>query len=191
MKLFRKLRFFAEDIWQTICCHKWLTLFCAFVAVAGAVVGGVLVKVFECTWWYGNRYEYAFKLFEGGFGLFFTFFLWTAIFYFCLLCCCVNPHLKYVSLLPMFVACFYCGANTAAAIMARSVWGILFAVLVTVAEVAGYFFAVLSLCCTSSARRTLREAYCDTKVVLGILIAAFLTKIFAFFVVLRLLTSII
>lgn len=191
MKLLRKMRFFWEDVWQTICNHKWLSIFCALVAIAGTVVGGVLVKVFEYSWWYNNRYEFATKLFNAGFGLCFTFFLWSAVFYFCLLVCNMHPKARFLSLLTLFLSCFYCGANTAAAIIVWSVWGILFAVLVTAIEVAGYFLAVLASCCVVPSRRTLKEAYCDTKPVFSILLVAFILKIVTFFVILRVLTAVI
>ena len=191
MKILRKIKFWSEDLWQTLCLNKWKTIVCALVAIVGVIIGGIFVKVFQYTWWYNNRCDYAYKLFEGGFGLFFSFLIWTAVFYGCLLCCNLMPSLKYLSLAVLFFACFYCGANTAAAIICWSVWGVLFTVLVTLVEVVGYFLACLVNCCEISACRSIREAFCDTKPALKILIAAFVAKIIVFFIILQLLTAII
>ncbi len=191
MKVLRKIKFGAEDLWQTLCVHKWKTTVCALVAIVGVAVGGVFVKTFAYSWWYNNRCEYAYKLFEGNFGLLFSFLLWTAVFYGCLLACQLIPSIKYVSLVALAAACFYCGANTAAAIMCWSVWGILFALLVTSIEVVGYFLSCLLCCCQPAACRSVREAFCDTKPALLILIGAFAAKFIAFFIILRLLTAVI
>ena len=191
MKLFRKIKLTCEDIWQQACDHKWKTLICALVAVVGTVVGVALFKAFEYSWWYLNRCDYATKLFEGGFGLFFSFLIWSAAFYILLLCCNLVPQTKYLAMVLLFVACFYCGANTAATVTYWSVWGILFAILVTLVEIIGYMFSVLCSCCMPSACRTIRESFCDTKRSFHIIIAAFLLKTVMFFVILRLLTSVI
>ncbi len=191
MRLFRKVRFAAEDLWQTVCDHKWLSLVCTAVAVAGVVLGVILVNVFEYSWWYENRCNYAYRLFEGGLGLFFSFLLWTSVYYVCIAFCQTLPQIKYLSCLALFVACFYCGATAAAVIVCISVWGILFALLVSVAEVAGLLLACITACGTVCCRRTFREAICDTKLSFALLAVAFAVKIIAFFVILRLLTAVI
>lgn len=180
-----------EDIWQQACNHKWKTLVCLLVAVVGTAVGVVLLNVFKYTWWYFNRCEYATKLFDGGFGLFFSFLIWTTIFYFVLICCNLLPQTKYFVFLPLFVAALYCGANTAAAIECWSVWGILFAILVTSVELCGYFIAVVCCCSLPATCRTFRESFCDARLSLKVLLAAFLIKNIMFFAILRILTSII
>ena len=191
MRLFRTCKLVWEDSWQKLCHNKWKTICCALVAVAGVVVGVVLTNVFRYSWWFENRCEYASKLFDGGFGLFFSFLLWTAVYFLCLAMCNVFPSTKYLSCAALFAACFYCGANTMAAILYWSVWGVLFALLVTAVEVVGYFAACLVTCCEPSCCRTLKEAFCDAKLCFWVLAAAFLVKIVSFFVILRIITAVI
>lgn len=191
MRLLRNIKSACEDIWKQACNHKWKTLICVLVAVAGVVVGAVLFNVFSYSWWYFNRCDYATKLFDGGFGLFFSFLFWTAIFYLLLVCCTRLPQTKYLALPILFVAGLYCGANTAAAIACWSLWGILFAILVTAVESVGYLFAVICSCCLPAYCRTFRESFCDTKQSFLILLTAFLVKVVMFFVILRILTGLI
>lgn len=191
MKIFRKVKFTLEDVWQKICVHKWISLACALVATAGLVLGIVFVNAFRYTWWFENRCNYAYSLFEGGFGLFFAFLFWTAVFYLCIAFCNMFPRTKYLACAALFVACLYCGANTAAAVICWSVWGILFACLVSLAEVLGYMVAALLVCCEPSACRTFKEACCDSKQSFKVLLAAFSVKIVSFFIILRILTAVI
>ena len=191
MKLFRGIKLTLEEIWQNICNHKWRSVICLAFAVMGVIVGIIFVNIFQYSWWYGNRYEYSARLFEGGFGLAFSFLLWTGIFYLFLLCCCLVPQTKYLCCASLFVACFYCGANAATAIICWSVWGILFAILVSAAEIVGYCVACILVCCENSCNRTLREAVCDTKLALKVLAAAFTVKFVCFFVILRVITAVI
>lgn len=191
MKIFRKLQFSAEDLRQTVCNHKWLALVCTLVAAVGITIGAIFVNIFEYSWWYDNRIDCAIRLFDGGFGLIFSFLLWAAVYYACLLCCQLTPHTKYLCCAALFVACFYCGANTAATVICWSLWGILFAILVTVVEVLGLLLSCFAACCQAACTRTLREAFCDTKASFYILACAFAVKIFTFFVILRLLTAVI
>ena len=191
MRIFTKIKFSVEDLLQKICVNKWKSIVCAVAAIAGLVVGAVFVNVFSYSWWYENRCNYAYSLFEGGFGLFFSFLLWTAVYFLCLAMCNVFPSTKYLSCAALFAACFYCGANTMAAILYWSVWGVLFALLVTAVEVVGYFAACLVTCCEPSCCRTLKEAFCDAKLCFWVLAAAFLVKIVCFFVILRIITAVI
>lgn len=191
MRIFTKIKFSVEDLLQKICVNKWKSIVCAVAAIAGLVVGAVFVNVFSYSWWYENRCNYAYSLFEGGFGLFFSFLLWTTVFYLCIVCCQIVPRFKYFSCAVLFAACFYVGANTAAAVICWSMWGILFALLVSLAEAVGYWLACISCCCLPAAYRTFKEAICDTKQSLAILLASLLIKILTFFVILRLLTAVI
>lgn len=180
-----------EDIWDKLCNHKWKSLICALIAIAGVVVGVALFKAFSYGWWYNNRCNYAIRLFNGGFSLFFSFLLWTMVFYLCIVCCNIIPQTRFLTYILLFVACLYCGANTAAAIVCWSVWGILYAVLITFFEVIGYYLACLAVCCEPLTCSSLRESISDTKQSFAVLCIAFVVKIICFFVILRLLTAVI
>ena len=191
MGCFRYIKLTFIDIWDKICHNRWRSLLCGLSAIAGIVVGVVLFNVNEYGWWYANRIAYAEKLFYSGFSLFFIFLLSSAIFYLCLLLCNINPVTRFLNYVILFLACFYCGANTAAAIVCWSVWGVLFCILVTVWEVASYFIVCLFAICEISACRTFRETFCDLRKCLSLLVVAFTLKIIGFFVILRLITAVI
>ena len=191
MGLFRLVKRGCQDLWDKLCNHKWRSIICALVAIAGIVVGVVLLKVFRYGWWYNNRCDYALRLFEGGFSLFFFFLLWTAVFYLCVVGCSVVPQTKFLLYTLLFVACLYCGANTAAAIVCWSVWGVLYTILVTLFEVVGYYLATLVACCEPTSCRNFKESLCDTKQSLAVLAVAFFVKIICYFVILRILTAVI
>lgn len=191
MRMLHLLKRGCDDVWDKLCNHKWKSIICTLTAIAGIVVGVVLFKVFSYGWWYYNRCDYAVRLFNGGFSLFFSFLLWTAVFYLCLVSCNLIPQTRFLTYVALFIACLYCGANTAATIECWSVWGILFAVLVTLFEVIGYYLACLVVCCEPSACRSFRESVCDTKQSLAILCTAFIVKIICFFVILGILTAVI
>ena len=191
MKTFRRIKICFEDIWQKLCVCKWRAIICGGVALVAVVLGAVFVNIFQYSWWYSNRCEYALKLFEGGFGLFFSFLLWTAAFGAGILLCGLLPKTKYLSCVVLFVACFYCAANTAAAILCWSVWGVLFAVLVSFVEIASYFLSCFLTCCVPSCNRTFKEALCDSQDALFVLAVGFIVKILCFFVILRFLTAVI
>ena len=159
--------------------------------MAGIVVGVVLFNVGEYGWWYANRISYADRLFNGGFSLFFFFLLWTVIFYLCLVFCNIHPATKFLNCVILFVACLYAGANTAAAIICWSVWGVLFCILVTLEEVIAYFIVCFVAFCEPSPCRTIRETFCDLRQCLAIIAFAFVVKIIGFFVILRLITAVI
>lgn len=186
---------FIKSNWEDICSrvrdHKWKSIFTALVCVIGIVVGAVLFNVFKYGWWFDNRVNYAEKLFQGSFALMFSFLLGTAIFYLCMLLCNMVPATRFCNYILLFVACLYCGANTAAAIYCWSVWGILFAIFATLWEVLGYYLACVTACAEPASCRKLNEAYCDFKPVLMVLIAAFVVKIIGFFIILKIITAII
>ena len=191
MSCFRYLRYTCIDIWDNICNHKWRSLICALSAIAGIVVGVVLFNVSKDGWWYDNRIAYAEKLFNGGFSLFLFFLLWYVILYLCLIFSNISPVTKFLNCVLLFVCCFYCGANTAATIVCWSVWGVLFCIFVTVPEVIGYYLVCCVAFCEPTSCRTLRETFCDFRLCIIILTAAFIVKIVGFFVILRIITAVI
>ena len=191
MSCFRFIRLSCIDIWDKICNHRWKSLLCALCSIAGIIVGVVLFNVSKDGWWYENRIAYAERLFCGGFSLFFLFLLWTVILYFCLIFSNIHPATKFLNCVILFVCCLYCGANTAAAIVCWSVWGVLFCILVTVAEVISYYIVCFVALCEPSSCRTLRETFCDFRQCATILAVAFVVKIVGFFIILRIITAVI
>ena len=191
MGILRSLKRGCEDVWDTLCNHKWKSIICAFVSIAGIVVGVVLFKKYSYGWWYNNRCEYAFKLFDGQFYLLFIFLLWMIVFFLCIVGCSTIPQTKFLALILLFVSCLYCGANTAATIVCLSVWGILYAIFVTLFEVIGYYLAVSVAWCEPTPCRSFRESLCDNKQVFSILCIAFIVRIIGYFVILRILTAVI
>ena len=191
MSCFRYLKLGCIDVWEKICNHRWRSILCALCSIAGIVTGIVLFNIGKDGWWYENRVAYANRLFNGGFSLFFFFLLWTLVFYFCLIFSNIYPATRFINCIILFVACLYCGANTAAVIVCWSVWGILFCIIVTVAEVISYFLACLVAFCEPSSCRTLRETFCDLRPCAKILTVAFIVKFIGFFIILRLITAII
>lgn len=178
-------------MWEKLCNHKWRAILCALVAIAGIVVGGVFFNIFKYSWWYFNRWYYAENLFTGGFSLFVSFVVCALLFYLCLVVCNLHTSFRFLSYIVLFVACFYCGANTTAAIVCWSVWGILFALLATLPEAMGFYLATFYACCEYPECRSFKEAICDLRPCLYVLLISQLAKIIGFFVILRVLTAII
>ena len=191
MGCFRLITNYCEDVWDRLRNNKWKSILTALVCVAGIALGAVLFNVFKYGWWFDNRVSYAEKLFQGSFSLFFSFLLWTAAFYFCMLLSNLIPATRFLNYFLLFVACFYCGANTAAAIYCWTVWGVLFAIFATLWEVIGYYLACIATCTEPTGCSKLNEAFCDFKPTLAVLIVAFLIKIIGFFVILKIITAII
>lgn len=191
MGIFRVIKYRVEDIWNKLCNHWLKTLLCVLVAIAGVTVGVVMLNSFGYNWWCMNRYHYADRLFEGGFALLILFAASILLFYFCLVGCNIHPATRYLSFVVLFVACFYCGANTAAAIASWSLWGVLFAIFVTLVQVVGYLLCCALSLCEAPICRTFKETVCDLKPSFYVLLVTFLLKILGFFVILKIITSVI
>ena len=191
MGCFHSLKRHCEEIWDKLCNRKWKSILTALVCGAGIAVGVTFFYVFKYGWWFENRIEYAEKLFNGGFSLFFSFLLWSAIFFLGILLCNLLPSTRFLTYVLLFVACLYCGANTAAAIYCWSVWGVLFIIFATLWEVLGYYLACISACSEPACCRKFTEAFDDFKQCLGILCVAFFVKIIGFFVILKIITAVI
>lgn len=191
MGIFRLIKIQFEDTWQKICSHWLKTLTCIVVALSGVIVGVVLFNIAPYSWWYFNRYTYAEGLFNGGFALLLSFVVSALFFYFCIVLCNLVPFTRYLSQIVLFVACLYCGANTAAAVVCWSLWGVMFAIFATFIEVVGYCLCCAVSLCEYPACRTLKEAFCELKICFWVLILALMLKIVGFFVILKILTAII
>ena len=191
MGFFCRIKRYFEDLWHKICECRWKALLCAVIAVAGVTVGVALLRVFQYSWWYFNRCAFAETLFAGGFSLFFFFLLGSLVYFLCIILCNLIPHTRFLNYMLLFVAGFYCGANTAATIECWSVWGVFYAILVALPEIVGYFLASFFASCEYPTCRRFREAFSDFKHCLLILTVCFVIKIITFFVILRIITAVI
>ena len=186
-----RIKRYFEDLWHKICECKWKAVLSAAIAVAGVAVGVALFKAFSYSWWYFNRCSFAESLFAGGFSRFFFFLIGSLVYYMCIVLCNMIVQTRFISFLILFVAGFYCGANTAAAIELFAVWGVFFAILVALPELIGYTLATFLACCEHPACRRFRESWCDFKPSLHILVVLLVVKIFTFFVILKIITAVI
>ena len=191
MGIFCTIRRYFEDLWHRICECKWKALASSAIAVAGVAVGVAIFKALSYSWWHFNRLAFAETLFSGGFSLVLTFLLCSLLYYVCIVLCNMIPHTRFVNFVILFIAGFYCGANTAAVIECFAVWGVLYAILVALIDLVGYVLASFLAWCEQPACRTFRESWCDFRPSLRILAASLLVKIFTFFVILKLITALI
>ena len=191
MGIFCRIKRYFEDLWAKICEHRWRALACAAVAIIGVSVGVALFKVFNYTWWYFNRCAFAETLFAGGFSLFFFFLIGSLVYFLCTILCNLVPQTRFLCWLLLFIAGFYCGANTAATIECWSVWGVFFAILVALPEIIIYALASFLACCEYPACRRFRECWRDFQPCLLILAVGFVVKLVTFFVVLKIITAVI
>ena len=191
MGFFCRIKRYFEDLWHRICECRWKALLCAVIAVAGVAVGVALLKAFSYSWWYDNRCAFAEKLFAGGFSLFFFFLAGSLAYYLCIVLCNLLPQTRFVNLVLLFFAGFYCGANTAATVECYSVWGVLFAIFVALPELAAYSIASFFAACEYPACRRFRESWCDFRQSLFILAVGFAIKIVGFFIILKIITAVI
>ena len=166
-------------------------MLCAVIAVVGVAVGVALFKAFDYSWWHYNRCAFAEKLFVGGFSLFFLFLMGTFAYWACIVLSNLIPQTRFLNYLLLFLAGFYCGANTAAAIECWSVWGVFYAILVALPELVGYALASFLAACEYPTCRRFREALCDFRHCMLILTVCFVVKILSFFVILRIITAVI
>ena len=164
---------------------------CAAIATAGVALGVALFKAFNYSWWHYNRCAFAETLFDGGFSIFFFFVIGSLLYYFCVVLCNLIPQTRFLNFILLFVAGFYTGANTAAAIECWSVWGVLYAILVALPEIVTYMLASFLACCEYPACRRFRESLVDFRVCLLILGVGLIVKILTFFVILKIITAVI
>ena len=166
-------------------------MFCVAVATVGVTVGVVLFNTFNYSWWYYNRCAFAETLFAGGFSLFFFFLAASLAYYACIVLSNLIPQTRFLNYALLFVAGFYCGANTAACVVCWSVWGVFFAILVALPEIVTYTLATFLTACQYPACRRLKESWCDFQQSLLMLAIGFVVRIITFFVILKLLTAVI
>ena len=164
---------------------------CALIATAGVIVGVTLFKVYDYTWWYFNRCAFAERLFNGGFSLFFFFLIGSGAYFLCIVLVNLIPQTRFLNYFLLFLAGFYCGANTAAAIVCWSVWGVLFAILVALPEIVTYALASFLASCEYPVCRRFGESWRDFRHCLVILAVGFLVKTVDFFVILKIITAVI
>ena len=191
MGIFCRIKRYFEDLWAKICECKWRALACALIAAAGIALGVALFKAFAYSWWYFNRSAFAETLFTGGFSLFFFFLIGSFAYFFCIVLCNLMPQTRFLNYFLLFVAGFYCGANTAATIECWSVWGVFYTILVALPEIVTYMLATFLASCEYPTCRRFRESWRDFLPCLMILAIGFVVKILTFFVILKIITAVI
>ena len=191
MSFFCRIRRYFEDLWHKICACRWKALLCVVIATLGVAVGVALFKAFAFSWWYYNRCAFADKLFMGGFSIFVLFVIGSLVYYLVIVSCNLIPQTRFLNFVLLFVAGFYCGANTAATIECWSVWGVLYAILVALPELITYILASFLASCEYPACRTFRESLCDFRHCLLILGIGLAIKTLTFFVILQIITAVI
>ena len=191
MGFFCRIKRYFEDLWVKICERKWHAIACVAVAVVGIAVGVALFKAFSYSWWYFNRCAFAETLFAGGFSLFFFFLISACAYFLCIVLCNFVPQTRFLNYFLLFLAGFYCGANTVATIECWSVWGVFFAILVALPQIASFTLATFLAVCEYPACRRFRESCRDFHHCLVILAIGFVVQILTFFVILKVLTAVI
>ena len=191
MGFFCRIKRYFEDLWHRICECKWKAVLTSAVAIAGVAVGVALFVAFRYSWWYFNRCAFAEKLFVGGFSIFLLFVISAMLYYACIVLCNLIPQTRFINFVILFFAGFYCGANTAAVVESFTVWGVIYAILVALIELIGCSLASFLASCEPAACRRLKESWCDFRASLQALVVCLITKIFTFFIILKLLTAVI
>ena len=182
---------FFDDLRQQLCANKFKFVICLLASLAGIGVGIGFFYAFQCGWWYFNRISFADKLIQGGFGVFLLFLFTTALIYLGLVLCSLFKGTHYLSLFTVFVASFYCGATIVALFTLSVMWGVLYIAFIALENIIIWSAACFACLCEKAICRTFRESVCDCKTSATILIIGLIYKILAFFVVIKLLTSVI
>lgn len=191
MGIFCKIKRYFEDLWAKICQCRWKALLCAVIAIAGVGVGVAFCKAFQYSWWHYNRLAFSETLFIGGFSLFFFFLITALAYYVCIVLCNMLPQTRFLVFVLLFVAGFYCGANAMACIESWSVWGVFFALLVTLPEILACTTASFLAYCEYPAYRRFKESWCDFRPCLVVLAMGLVVRIITFYVILKILTAVI
>ena len=186
-----KIKRYFEDLWAKLCQCRWKALLCGVVAIAGIAVGIALCKVFQYSWWHYNRLAFSETLFVGGFSVFFFFLITALAYYVCIVLSNMIVETRFLVFVLLFVAGFYCGANTSACIESWSVWGVFFAVLVSLPEILACTTATFLAYCEYPACRRFKESWCEFQPCLLVLAIGLVVRIITFFVILKLLTAVI
>lgn len=191
MKVFVRISRFAEDIVNKLRACKWKAVLCAVLSVVGLVLGIVLFRLANYNWWYTNRCDYAQTLVYGNFGAAISFVIQYAVLFTITLICNMYPPVRFLLYVEYFVFMLYCGANIAALIVCFGILGVLYTILVAIAEVVAVYLIFFLCACECACRRTFKEAFCDMKYALYMFICLLIAKIICIFVVLRLITAFI
>lgn len=103
----------------------------------------------------------------------------------------MKREIRWMCCISVFISCFYVGATAAALFTLSLMWGILFVLLLAIEDIAICIAATFVCLCDKALSRRLSESVRDTKQVGVFLLLGFAYKVIAYFVVLKLLTSVI
>lgn len=181
----------AQDVSVRFRTERPKVLLCAFVAVCGIVLGIVAYNLAQYSWWGTNRCDYAYKLLYGGFfAMLLSYVLCAAVISFAL-CCSAWWNARWLCVVVAFAVSFYFGANCCAVCAYSGFLGVLYAVLLLLAEEAinllTCFWVFSEFCCCGN----LRQAFQCVKLPIFLQIASIFVKLFIIFALLRTLTALI
>lgn len=185
------LKFGFCDLFDKVRISKWKFVLCVVITVVGFALGIALFNLTQYGWWYYNRCSYASKLIDAGFGVLVSMLLSVAIVYLLCVLCKMTRFTHYFVTVIDFVACLYCGATTSAIFIYSVALGVLFAVFLTVEWLLTMCLGAFVCLCDRPLCRTFCESARDCKQLLFVLLLGLVYKIFALFVILRILTALI
>lgn len=191
MGFLSSLKFCFCGIIDNMRAHKWKLLLCAVISLAGFVLGIVCFNLSGYGWWYYNRCSYASKLTAAGFSVFVSFIFVTAIIYLAYVLCNMTRYTHYLALLINLTACLYCGATLSAIFVYSAVYGVLYAVFISIVWLFIMCVACFACFCEPPICRTFCESVRDLKRTAFILAVGLIYKLFALFVILKILTALI
>lgn len=171
--------------------HKWKYILCVLVSVAGFALGIALFCISNYGWWYYNRCSFAGKIINTSFAVLAAFIFGGALMFLMLTLCSMLRQTHFLAYAVDLVTCLYCGATTAAVFVCSVMWGVLFAVFVSLEWLAAVCFACFACVCEKPMCRNFCEAARDIKQSAIALAVGVLYKIIALFVILKLLTALI
>lgn len=191
MGLFYSIKYNMQDVFCKVRAYKWKLIFCVAVSLIGFGLGIALFYASKYGWWYYNRCSFASKLIDAGFSVFLWCVASCAIVYLLLVLCNMLRATHYLAYLVNLLACFYCGATTAAVFVYSVMWGILYVLFVTIEWLIIMCFACFVCVCEKPYCRRFCESVRDLKQTAFVLAIGLIYKIVALFIILKLLTMLI
>jgi len=180
-----------NDIGCKIRAYKWKFIFCVVSSLIGFALGIVLFCTSKYGWWYYNRCDFASKIVNEGFSVLISFIVSCALIYLLFVLCNMLRQTHYLSFLINLIFCLYSGATLSAIFVYSVMWGVLYALFVTIEWLFVMCLSCFVCICEKPYCRNFCESVRDLKQLAFVLIAGVLYKIIALFVILKTLTALI
>ena len=193
MGFFCYLKYNICDIFCRVRAKRWRFVFCCIVSLVGFALGVALfcVSYSRFGWWYYNRCNFASKLATAGFSVLISYVLTTTLVYILFVLSAMLRQTHYLCILINLVVCFYCGATLAATFVYSALWGVLYAVFVAIPWLIIMCFSCFICLCEPPVCRNFIESNRDLKPLAFVLTLGLIYKIFALFVILKVITVLI